>query len=146
MRLHSTLHRPPGAAMPIRDNSQSNSISITPHIARFFDVSYQMSNIGSVRVVTTKSIHIATVTLAICAGIALYMAFTKTTPEKQPMIFIIAVCLAIATLVCQLFIIRREYILILKTSSGDIQAYKTTDKAQVFQIKVLIEDGFARRT
>jgi hypothetical protein len=126
----------------------SGSVSITPHIARFKEVSYQIVNIGSVRVLREKKHHIVMkLLMVVTAGAALVAYNYKDTDlDVGATAVYVAVVTFVAAIAWQVIWPRIEYILVLKTSSGDVQAYRTGDREHILEVKHAIEEAFGRRS
>lgn len=123
---------------------KSNDITVTPTVARFGGVSYQIANIGSVSIFIENRLRTLTFVLALVAGVVAIFGLTSPPPQDRDA-FMIAMFLATVAFFWQAIFWRRKLTLILKTSSGDIQAYETFNRAYIFQIKDAIEAAFDQR-
>jgi hypothetical protein len=124
----------------------SGDIVITPYIARFGGVSYQMANIGSVTVFIGSRWRALTKFLLFIAAVAALVGYLNDDPVKIKDSYRFAMFIAAGGIIWQLMFWRRKLTLVLRTSSGDIQAYNTFDRQLIFKIKEAIETGFAYRS
>jgi hypothetical protein len=125
---------------------QSGRISITPTIARFDGVSYQVANIGSVRVLVKPLWHpIAILLYLICVG-AWIAAYNDQPVGKASEAFVVGLLFGVAGALWQRFWPLKEYVLLLKTSSGDVQAYTTRNHDHIVEVKHGLEEAFNARS
>lgn len=124
----------------------SRSVSITPHIARFREVSYQIANIGSVRVLQNRKHHPVAIALSVVAVGAFLFGYNAPDAARSEYAYYVTTFALAAAIAWQVLWPRIEYVLVLKTSSGDVQAYTTTSREHILEVKHAIEDAFARRT
>jgi hypothetical protein len=121
---------------------ESDGIIITETTARFWNATYPIANIGSVTVETRRLPNrIAAVIFILGAVLALYGV---ADPQRRfAVIFLIAGAVAMLTgIVIGALRRKREAILVLKTSSGDVRALASRDMALVEDVKTAIEDAF----
>jgi hypothetical protein len=118
-------------------------VQITPSIARFGDTSYQIANIGSVRIVAGRKFRPGFVLLFI-AGIAMSI-YAMLADEDARAVGIAGVCLVLMAAVLQAILPKKEYTVVLKTSSGDVEALHSLKRNYVSQVKAAIEDAFMVR-
>lgn len=113
----------------------SGAVEISRSIARFGDTSYPIANIGSVSVAQTGKSPLKTFgAFLVLIGLLLY--FSKGLPLA---VVIGGIGLAIIWYASQ------EVTVVLKTSSGDVQALRTRDKSLASQVKSAIEQAFTMR-
>jgi Family of unknown function (DUF6232) len=126
-----------------------NGARISPHIARFGDTSYQIASIGSVHLVRRRkynplTIIIFLIGLGILAAAVVKSRMTGLADEYFSMA-VTGVAVMFATLLLQLIWPRRVYVLILSTSSGDVDAVTSRHKEFVSNLKKAIEQAFVVR-
>ena len=118
-------------------------VQITPSIARFGDTSYQTANIGSVRIVETRKFRPVFV-LIFVAGVAMAI-YGMLADEPSHAVGTTGACLVLIAVVLQAISPKKEYTVVLKTSSGDVEALHSPKRNYVSQVKVAIEDAFMVR-
>src|SRR4051812_18195853 len=103
----------------------SRAAYITPSLARFGATSYQIANIGSVRVHVKKSAPGEAVVLGVAGGIAMLVGLLSVSKAQWPAVATLVggAILIVISIVWQTKRPNFRYTLILKTSSGDIQAF-----------------------
>jgi hypothetical protein len=124
-----------------------DDVRITPHIGQFGGTSYQIANIGSVRVVQLKRLNPIAIA-AFVLGLALIGGAALVAGRLPDTSFSVAgsgVGLVVAALLLQLAWPGRAFALILKTSSGDVRALVTRKKKFVFDVKQALEQAFVAR-
>jgi hypothetical protein len=126
-----------------------NGARVTPHIATFGGTSYQIANIGSVRVVRRKkynplAVIIFLVGLGVLAAATVKSRMTGLAEEYFPMAAT-AVAIMVASFLLQLIWPRRLYVLVLRTSSGDVDAVISRDKEFVSNVQKAVEQAFVVR-
>jgi Family of unknown function (DUF6232) len=126
-----------------------NGARVTPHIATFGGTSYQIANIGSVRVVRRKkynplAIIIFLVGLGVLAA-AIVKSHTTGLAEEYFSMAATAVAIMVASFLLQLIWPRRLYVLVLKTSSGDVDAVISRNKEFISNIQKAVEQAFVVR-
>ncbi len=119
-------------------------VQITPSIARFGDTSYQTANIGSVRISETKKFRPLFV-LIFVAGVAMAIYGMLADDEHARAVGTTGACLALVAAALQAIFPKKEYTVVLKTSSGDVEALHSPKRNYVSQVKVAIEDAFMVR-
>jgi uncharacterized protein DUF6232 len=124
---------------------QTDRISITPTIAKFDGVSYQVANIGSVRVVINGLWHPAAVVLLLVWAVCWIIAFNNVGVGKEGEYFFAGLIFGMIGGVWQRWWPRKEFVLLLKTSSGDVQAYKTTNRDHILDVKHSLDEAFNAR-
>ena len=121
-----------------------DDVRITPVIAQFGAASYQIANIGSVRVVRIKKLNpIAIITLYL--GLALIVGaaiFHGELPESGFSVAATGASIMVAALLLQLIWPARAFVLILKTSGGDVEALTSRKRKFVFDVKQAVEEAF----
>jgi len=123
-----------------------NGARVTPHIATFDGTSYQIANIGSVRIVRRKkynplAIIIFLVGLGVLAAAIVKSRMTGLAEEYFSMAAT-AVAIMVASFLLQLIWPRRLYVLVLRTSSGDLDAVISRNKEFVSNVQKAIEQAF----
>ena len=98
---------------------EKDDVRITRHVAYFGKTSYQIASIGSVRIDRTTKANRLAIAAAVAGCAALVYAFLE---QRQDVAIAGGVILLVAALL-QLAWPRRQYILILKTSGGDVDAF-----------------------
>jgi hypothetical protein len=103
-----------------------NGARVTPHIATFGGTSYQIANIGNVRVERRKKYNPLAVIIFLLGLGVLAAAIVKSRmtglAEEYFSMAATAVAIIVASLLLQLIWPKREYVLVLRTSSGDVDA------------------------
>jgi Family of unknown function (DUF6232) len=122
---------------------------VTPHIATFGGTSYQIANIGSVHIARRKRFNplvvlIFLLGLGILAAAIVKSRMTGLADEYFSMA-LTAVAVMFAALLLQLIWPRRVYVLILRTSSGDVGAVTSRNKEFVSNLQKAIEQAFVVR-
>jgi Family of unknown function (DUF6232) len=122
----------------------SNNIVVTPAMARFGPVSYQMAVISSVAVYHRQKLNPVAVTLALAA--AAFAAFAYFTREQYPDYGLWgAIAAPIALLlgvVWQRFRPVLEYQFVMKAAGGETESMTTFDREQVLALREAIESAF----
>ena len=135
--------------MPQRLLFELNGARITPHIARFGDTSYQIANIGSVHVVRRRKYNPITIIIFIVGLGILAAAVVKSRmtglAEEYFSMAVTRVAVMFAALLLQLIWPRRVYVLILRTSSGDVAAVMSHNKEFVYNLQKAVEQPFIVR-
>ena len=126
-----------------------NGARVTPHIATFGGTSYQIANIGSVRVVRRKkynplAVIIFLVGLGVLAASIVKSRMTGLAEEYFSMAAT-AVAIMVASFLLQLIWPRRLYVLVLRTSSGDVDAVISRNKEFVSNVQKAVEQAFVVR-
>jgi hypothetical protein len=137
------------SSMPQELLFELNGARVTPHIATFGGTSYQIANIGSVRVVRRKKSNPLTVIIFLLGlGIlAAAIAKSRMTGMAEDYFSMAATGFAvmIAAFLLQLVWPRRLYVLVLRTSSGDVDALVSRNKEFVSDIQKAVEQAFVVR-
>jgi hypothetical protein len=126
-----------------------NGARVTPHVATFGGTSYQIANIGSVHVVRRRkynpfAIIIFLLGLSILAAAIVKSRMTGLT-EEYFSIAATGVAVVAASLLLQLIWPRRVYVLVLRTSGGDVDAVMSRNKEFVSNVQKAVEQAFAVR-
>jgi hypothetical protein len=128
---------------------QLDDVRVTPHIAQFGGTSYQIANIGSVRVVPLKKRNpVAVVVFFLGLGllaVAILGPYGNDLAEAKSGVAIAGLGILLAACLLQLVWPRRVFMLILKTSSGDVEALTSRKKRFVFDVKQAVEQAFIAR-
>jgi Family of unknown function (DUF6232) len=135
--------------MPQQLLFELNGARVTPHIATFRGTSYQIANIGSVRVVRRRkynpfAIIIFLIGLGILATTIVKSHMTGLADEYFSMVAT-AVAVMVVSVLLQLIWPRREYVLVLRTSSGDVDAVVSRNKEFVSDLQKAVEQAFVVR-
>jgi len=136
-------------SMPQELLFELNGARVTPYIATFGGTSYQIANIGSVRVVRRKKSNPLTVIIFLLGLGILAAAIAKcriTGPvEEYFSMAATGVAVMIAAFLLQLIWPRRLYVLVLRTSSGDVDAVVSRNKEFVSNVQKAVEQAFVVR-
>jgi len=136
-------------SMPQELLFELNGARVTPYIATFGGTSYQIANIGSVRVVRRKKSNPLTVIIFLLGLGILAAAIVKSRMtglvEEYFSMAATGVAVMIAAFLLQLIWPRRLYVLVLRTSSGDVDAVVSRNKEFVSNIQKAIEGAFVVR-
>jgi hypothetical protein len=132
---------------------ESGDIRITATVAQFGGTSYQIANIGSVGITHQRTRRPVTVAIFILgalvlAGSLLSQHFEMTATGaawRSGQLTISGIVIMLGAVLLQLVWPGRRYLLIFKTSSGDIQALKSRKKDLVVRVKQAIEQAFIAR-
>jgi hypothetical protein len=126
-----------------------NGARVTPHIATFGGTSYQIANIGSVHVARRKrSNPVAVIILLLGLGtVATAIVKSRMTGLADEYFSMAATGIAVmfAALLLQLIWPGRVYVLILRTSSGDVGAVTSRNKEFVSNLQKAVEQAFVVR-
>jgi hypothetical protein len=125
---------------------EQNDVRITPHVASFGSASYQISSIGSVQVVRRKKRNPVVVVLFLLGlgVLATAIAASRATglaDDYFPMAAI-GVSVVVAAFLLQFVWPRRLYVLVLRTSSGDVDALISRNEQLVSNVRQAIEQAF----
>jgi Family of unknown function (DUF6232) len=135
--------------MPQKLLFELNGARVTPHIATFGGTSYQIANIGSVRVVRRKKYNPLAVIIFLVGLGVLAAAIVKSRvtglPEEHFSIAATGVAIMVAAFLLQLIWPRRLYVLVLRTFSGDVDAVISRNKEFVSNVQKAVEQAFAVR-
>jgi Family of unknown function (DUF6232) len=122
---------------------------VTPHVATFGGASYQIANIGTVHVVRRRKYNpFAIIIFLLGLGIlAAAIAKSRVTglAEEYFSMAATAVAVMVASLLLQLIWPRREYVLVLRTSGGDVDALISRNKDFVSNVQKALEQAFVVR-
>jgi hypothetical protein len=126
-----------------------NGARVTPHIATFGGTSYQIATIGSVHVERRRKynpfvIMIFFLGLGVLVGAIVKSRMTGLAEEYFSMAAT-AVAVMVASLLLQLIWPRHVYVLVLRTSGGDVDAVSSRDREFVFNVQKAIEQAFVVR-
>jgi Family of unknown function (DUF6232) len=135
--------------MPQQLLFELNGARVTPHIATFGGTSYQIANIGSVHIVRRRkynpfAIIIFLLGLGILAAAIVKSRMTGLAEEYFSMAAT-AVAIMVASFLLQLIWPRRLYVLVLRTSSGDVDAVISHNKEFVSNVQKAVEQAFVVR-
>ena len=123
-----------------------NGARVTPHIATFGGTSYQIANIGSVHVARRKrSNPVAVIILFLGLGtVATAIVKSRMTGLADEYFSMAATGIAVmfAALLLQLIWPGRVYVLILRTSGGDVDVVTSRNKEFVSKLQKAVEQAF----
>jgi hypothetical protein len=123
-----------------------NDVYVTPYIASFGDISYQIANIVSVHLDRRKKRNpIAIVVFLLGLGIfvvAISQSRATGLAEEYFSMAATGVSLMVAAFFLQLVWPRRGHVLVLKTTSGDVNALTSGKKQFIFEVKKALERAF----
>ena len=119
------------------------------HIATFGGTSYQIANIASVRVARRKrynpfAVVILLIGLGILAAAVIRSRFTGVA-EVYFSMAVIGLAVMVAAVLLQLIWPRRIYILVLRTSSGEIDAILSGNEEFISNLQKAVEQAFVVR-
>jgi Family of unknown function (DUF6232) len=124
---------------------QSGTIQITPSIARFDNVSYQIANLGSVSMTARRAVNRLAIALIIASALGLFTAFEIRQGEYGEYLgyaLLISAALFVCGMVVQNFWPAMTYKILLNTSSGNVQVLASHDRNCAEQVKDTIEYAF----
>jgi hypothetical protein len=126
-----------------------NGARVAPDIATFGGTSYQVANIGSVRVERRKKSNpLAIIIFLLGLGIlAVAIVNSRMTgaAEAYFSMAVTGVAVMVAAFFLQLIWPGRVYVLVLRTSSGDVDAVVSRKKEFVSNIQKALEQAFILR-
>jgi Family of unknown function (DUF6232) len=145
----SSKRRTDHDSMPQQLLFELNGARVTPHIATFRGTSYQIANIGSVHVVRRRKYNPFAIIIFLLGLGILVAAIVKSRvtglAEEYFSMAATAVVLMVASVLLQLIWPRRVYVLVLRTSSGDVDAIMSRNKEFVSNVQKAVEQAFAVR-
>jgi Family of unknown function (DUF6232) len=125
-------------------------VRVTPHIAQFGGTSYQIANIGSVRVVPLRRRNpVAVVMFLLGLGllaVAIFGPYGDEPAEAKSVAALAGLGTMLAACLLQFVWPRRVFVLMLKTPSGDVEALASRQKKFVFDVKQAVEQAFIARS
>jgi ABC-type branched-subunit amino acid transport system permease subunit len=128
---------------------ESDGARVTPHIATFGGTSYQIANIGSVRVARRKKYNpLAVIIFLIGLGtLAAAIIRSRITglAEAYFSMAVTGLAVIVAAVLLQLVWPGRVYMLVLRTSAGGVDAVVSRDKEFVSNLQKAIEQAFVVR-
>jgi|SoiMethySBSTD1v2_1073268.scaffolds.fasta_scaffold587828_1 Family of unknown function (DUF6232) len=128
---------------------EANDVRITPHVAFIGGTSYQISTIESVHGSQRKKWNrVAVAVFFLGLGVlatAVVAARTTGSAEDYFSIAVIGVSVMVAAFFFQLVWPRRLYALVLRTSSGDLDALTSRKREFVSDVKQALEQAFCVR-
>ena len=125
-----------------------NGARVTPHIATFGGTSYQISNIGSVRVMQRKKYNpLAVIIFLLGLGIlaAAIVKSRMTGLAEESSMAATGIVVVIGSFLLQLIWPLRVYVLVLRTSSGDVDAIVSRNNEFVSNVQKAVEQAFVVR-
>ena len=122
----------------------TNDIVVTPAMARFGPVSYQMTGISSVAVYHHSKLNPIAVTLVLIAvGLAAFAYLGREQyPDESLWSTIAAPIALILGFAWQRMRPVLEYRLVMKTAGHETETVSTFDREQVFELRAAIENAF----
>jgi Family of unknown function (DUF6232) len=123
---------------------RTNDILVTPAMARFGAVSYQMSGISSIAVYHQPKLNPFAVTFALIAVVLAAFAYfgREQYPDYSLWSAIAAPVALILGVVWQRIRPVLQYRLVMKTAGSETETITTFDREQVFELRQAIEDAF----
>jgi Family of unknown function (DUF6232) len=123
---------------------RTHDIQVTPTVARFGPVSYQVRAISSVAVYHRPKLNPVAVTLVLAAaGLGLFAYFAR---EQYPDYSLWSAIAAPVALILGVFWQRirpvLEYQFVMKTTASETETITTFDREQVFELREAIERAF----
>src|ERR1700745_1852822 len=123
-----------------------NGARVTPHIQTLGGASYQISNIGSVRVTQRKrynplAVIIFVLGLGIVAAAIVKSRMTGLAEEAFSMAAT-GIGVVIGSFLLQLIWPLRVYVLVLRTSSGEVDSIVSRNKEFVSNVQKAVEQAF----
>jgi Family of unknown function (DUF6232) len=135
--------------MPQQLLFELNGVRVSPHIATFRGTSYQIANIGSVHVVRRRKCNPFAIIIFLLGLGILAAAIVKSREtglaEEYFSMAATAVAVMVASLLLQLIWPRRQYVLVLRTSGGDVDALISRNKDFVSNVQKALEQAFVVR-
>jgi hypothetical protein len=135
--------------MPQQLLFELNGVRVAPHIATFRGTSYQIANIGSVHVARRRKYNPFAIIIFLLGLGILAAAIVKSretgVAEEYFSMAATAVAVMVASLLLQLIWPRREYVLVLRTSGGDVEALISRNKDFVSNVQKALEQAFVAR-
>jgi hypothetical protein len=125
---------------------RTDDILITPTVARFGPVSYQVASISSVAVYHRPRLNPIAVTLLLTAaglGILAYAAYADY-PDYSLWIAVAAPTALVLGAIWQKVRPVLEFRLVVKTAANETETMATFDRKQAFAVKDAIETAFVR--
>jgi Family of unknown function (DUF6232) len=136
-------------SMPQQLLFELNGARVTPHVATFRGTSYQIANIGSVHVVRRRKYNPFAIIIFLLGLGILAAAIAKSSvtglAEEYFSMAAAAVAVMVASLLLQLIWPRRVYVLVLRTSGGDVDAVMSRNKEFVSNLQKAVEQAFVIR-
>jgi hypothetical protein len=135
--------------MPLELLFELNGVRITPHIATFGATSYQVANVGSVTVSPRKKLNPVAVVIFLLGlgilGFAIVNSRMTGVGEQYFSMAVTGVAVMIGAVFLQLVWPGRAYVLLLRISSGEVNALTSRDKEFVYNVQKAIEQAFVVR-
>jgi hypothetical protein len=135
--------------MPLELLFELNGVRITPHIATFGGTSYQVANVGSVTVSPRKKLNPVAVVIFLLGlgilGFAIVNSRMTGVGEQYFSMAVTGVAVMIGAVFLQLVWPGRAYVLLLRISSGEVNALTSRDKEFVYNVQKAIEQAFVVR-
>jgi hypothetical protein len=133
--------------MPQQLLFESDDVRITSVVAHFGLTSYQIANIGSVRIALLKKRNPFAIT-AFIVGFVLIVSAAVYHEELHDTGFSVAatgVGIMVAAIILQLVWPWWAFVLILNMSGGDVKALTSRNRKLVFDVKQAMEEAFIAR-
>ena len=126
-----------------------NGVRITPHIATFGGTSYQVASVGSVTVSPRKKLNPVAVIIFLLGlavlGFAIVNSRMTGVGEEYFSMAVTGVAIMIGAFFLQLVWPGRTYELLLRISSGEVNALTSRDKEFAYNVQKAIEQAFVVR-
>ena len=128
---------------------EMNGVRITPHTATFGDTSYQIANVANVHIARRKRRNPVAVALFLLGLglLAAAIAASRATglADDYFSMAVAGISTMIAAILLQLAWPGRLYVLMLRTSGGDVDALTSRNREFVSNIQKALEEAFAVR-
>jgi len=122
---------------------------VTPHVATFGGTSYQIANIGSVHVVRRRKYNPFAIIIFLLGLGILVAAMVKSRmtglAEESFSMAATGIAVVIGSFLLQLIWPRRVYVLVLRISSGDVDAIVSRNGEFVSNVQKAVEQAFVVR-
>ena len=126
---------------------QSNDVLITPKIASFGNVTFQISNIVNVSLHEARRVNRTAVVIGLIGVLAIGVAVVayERNAEQSLIAFAVGVVGMLAAFIVQSRWPLMEFKLTLSLSSGEAHTIVSNDRARSGQLKAAIEEAFSLR-
>jgi hypothetical protein len=124
-----------------------NEVRVTAAIAQFGTTTYQVANIGSVRVVQSRKFNPFALA-ALLLGLELIigaLVFRQEAPEHEVSLLQIGGAIILGALILQLVWPWWRFVLIISMPNGDAKALTSRSRKYVLDVKKAIEEAFIAR-
>ena len=126
---------------------QADDILVTPKIATFGHVTFQVSNIASVALFEARKINSGTIFLGLIGALAVVAAFVihDRNPSEVHIPIIVALVAILAAVIWQTVWPTMEFKFLLRLANGDSHAIVSNDRARSEQLRDAIAEAFTLR-